>query len=743
MGSLGGIGGSRPAGPPAVSSKQDVQPPSFMPPPGPPPGQPDLTAMPPPGPPLDLASLGAGVLAGAEQAAAEQAKAQAQPELDNKEEKDSGTQLAEYGTVGKSGVDMLQPIHIPKDEELARPVPKQVRALEDGTDIFKLFGVDEHRFDAKAVRKGYHKLCSYVEPSKLGRDATSVDDARHMRLKQAYTVIMDDQLRAIYRQNCYGIAGSGGTAAQGHEAALAKALEMGRELRKLGEERAIVLHKAAETGWSVQQKDADGRKMKGDVRRHAHQFNLFGDISSSEGDEELEKEQRSMTVDQILAKSAKYADLFLAKSQALLCDPKISQPAAGGAFTMHDAPDVMGLLKENPKTVQRHLRRIRASVKQMNWAMTSLLQHKDSPWRGLEVKSSRVEHGSQKLLELVKTGLAFGKFNEVHEEDMSRLVDNIHKLYMDLFERRGQELLRSAITTELAVVYLLPDSDGRVPDGTKVVLQDLGVRADLNGKTGTVTGWDYSLQRYTVEIDKAVVKGGDNSSLPPANPQLALPNMDDDIDEEDSDEEEKPPELAVPKKLMAQPKHVAVDMKPTEQRLEQLVREWNAWRKRPRSVSATQDAEAVAAALGPPLESMASYLQEAAAAVSTAAACGQDGADLTAFACREALQGARTLAAKLLGETPVEPGPAPSFGEPPLNPLVLVPEKEMTTEEAALKLAAEVAQASIGPLALNKTSDRKEGKRGRSRKRSRSRRKRRKRHSSSSSSSSPRDRKKR
>ena len=39
-------------------------------------------------------------------------------------------------------------------------------------------------------------------------------------------------------------AGSGGTVAQGHEAALCHALEMGRDLRKMGEDRAIVLHKA-------------------------------------------------------------------------------------------------------------------------------------------------------------------------------------------------------------------------------------------------------------------------------------------------------------------------------------------------------------------------------------------------------------------------------------------------------------------------------------------------------------------
>merc|ERR1711990_378531 len=128
--------------------------------------------------------------------------------------------------------------------------------------------------------------------------------------------------------------------------------------------------------------------------------------------------------------------------------------------------------------------------------------------------------------------------------------------------------------------------------------------------------------------------------------------MEDDVDGDEDDDEQEKTELAIPKKLMLLRKNVQVDLEPSSKKLQQLVKDWNAWRKRARSVSATQDAEAVAAALGPPLESMANYLQEAASAVATAAACGPDGADLTAFACREALQGARTLAAKLLGEEP-------------------------------------------------------------------------------------------
>merc|ERR1712203_118785 len=113
------------------------------------------------------------------------------------------------------------------------------------------------------------------------------------------------------------------------------------------------------------------------------------------------------------------------------------------------------------------------------------------------------------------------------------------------------------------------------------------------------------------------------------------------------------------------PKNALVDLKIPGGRLDALVKQWNQWRRRPRSVSASQDAEAVAAALGPPLESMAGYLQEAASAVSTGAACGKDGVDLIAFECREALQGARNLAAKLLGEEPEEPALPPPMNEPP------------------------------------------------------------------------------
>merc|ERR1719502_1532809 len=210
--------------------------------------------------------------------------------------------LAEVGKSAKEYLDVLMPIAIPEEDD-ARPVPKQVQCLENGTDIFKMFDVDANRFDAKACKKGYHKLAQYVHPDKIGRKPTPADEARFTKLKQAYTVVMDEQLRSVYRQHCFGIAGSGGTKAEGHEAALSKALVLGRELRKMGEERAIVLHKAAEVGWNPQQKDQDGRAMRGSERKHAYQFNLFADISSSEDDEaELEKEQRGMTQEQILEK---------------------------------------------------------------------------------------------------------------------------------------------------------------------------------------------------------------------------------------------------------------------------------------------------------------------------------------------------------------------------------------------------------------------------------------------------------
>merc|ERR1712087_306724 len=125
-------------------------------------------------------------------------------------------------------------------------------------------------------------------------------------------------------------------------------------------------------------------------------------------------------------------------------------------------------------------------------------------------------------------------------------------------------------------------------------------------------------------------------------------------------------------------------------------------------------------------ESMAGYLQEAASAVGTGAACGKDGADLIAFECREALQGARNLAAKLLGEEPEEPPPPPPLNEPP-PALVPLPGSGDAVSQV-LKEAAEVAAAAI--------ELKQQAKRSRSRgRRSRSRRRRRK-HSSSSGSDS-------
>merc|ERR1740121_3244930 len=382
---------------------------------------------------------------------------------------------------------------------------------------------------------------------------------------------------------------------------------------------------------------------------------------------------------------------------------------------MHEQPKLLDFLTENPKTVQKNVRKIRTTVKQMNWAMTALLQNKESPWRGLEVKGSIAENSIVKLLEIIKSGMAMGKFNEVHEQELARVIDALHRLYMDIFEKRGQELLRAGIAAELAVVYLLPESGGRLPDGTRVILQDFKARPDLNGKMGHITGWDYALQRYTVTLEKI-----DTKKAAVQNPDLMNA---DDVDEED-DAEKDAPAQNIPKKIMVLPKNALVDLQIPKEKLEALVKMWNQWRRRPRSVSASQDAEAVANALGPPLESMAGYLQEAASAVGTGAACGKDGADLIAFECREALQGARNLAAKLLGEEPEEPALPPPMNEPPQS--LAVP---MDAVSQALKEAAEVAAASLELKAALK--DGKEDKKNK-KSRSRSRKRRRKRSSSSS-----------
>lgn len=721
---LSALGGARPPGGPSIggmiplgslgggaptSSSSTGPAPSMMPPSMPPPPDTPVGGLPP-------SILGAATFAPSNDV----------PDIDT---------LAEVGKAAKDYLDVLMPIAIPHEGEDSRPVPKQIVCLEDGTDLFKMFDVDMQRFDPKAVRKTYHKMAIFVHPEKLGREPSAADKARFTKLKQAFTVVMDDQLRGVYRQHCFGIAGSGGTAALGHEAALAKSLELGRELRKMGEERAIVLHKAAETGWTVQQKDADGRTMRGDGRKLAHKFNLFADISSEEDDDAvLEKERRSMSIEQILERSSSFADKFLERVKPLLTDPKVSAPAAGGAFTMLEEPHLLALLQESSKTVQKHLRKVRTAVKQMNWAMTTLLQNPETPWRGLEVKSSLVEHGIIKLLEIIKSGMAFGKFSEVHEVDFAKLVDNMHRLYMDLFERRGQELLRAAIQVELKVVYLLPESGGRLPDGTKAILQDLASRPDLNGKTGAIKAWDYSLQRYTVELDKEEKK--DSGPAAPANPDMfGLEDMDDEVEEE---ENKHAIELVIPKKLMVLPKNVLVDLEPAKKRLEDLVKQWNAWRRRPRSVSASQDAEAVAAALGPPLEAMAGYLQDAASAVGTGCATGRDGAELIATECREALQGARSLAAKLLGEEVDEPPPAPPLNEPPP---ALVPVKGGGDDEVsrALREAAEVAAAALSFKDKTKKRSRSKGKK---KDRSKSRKRRRKKSSSSDSSDKEKKKKK-
>ncbi|CAE7587075.1 ACLY, partial [Symbiodinium necroappetens] len=89
------------------------------------------------------------------------------------------------------------PIVIPNQGEDSRPVPKQVQCLENGTDLFKMFEVDMNKFDSSQVRKSYHKMATFVHPDKLGREPTDADRARFTKLKQAYTVLMDEQLRAV------------------------------------------------------------------------------------------------------------------------------------------------------------------------------------------------------------------------------------------------------------------------------------------------------------------------------------------------------------------------------------------------------------------------------------------------------------------------------------------------------------------------------------------------------------------
>merc|ERR1719382_1405361 len=379
---------------------------------------------------------------------------------------------------------------------------------------------------------------------------------------------------------------------------------------------------------------------------------------------------------------------------------------------MLDEPRLLDYLNDAPKTLQRHLRKTRAAAKQMNWALTSLLQHKESPWRGLEVRASLVEHGAVRFLEIMKAGIAIGKFSQVHVDEFAKLLDNLHRLYMDIFERRGQELLRSAIGAELLVVHLLPDSGGRLPDGTRVQLQELKSRPDLNGKGGTINGWDFSLQRYTVEIDKEDSKNTDK--LLPSNPDfMGLEDVEDAA--ADADDDTTALQLAVPKKLMALPKNVHVDLDPPKKRLEGLLKDWTSWMTRPHSVSASQDAEAVAAALEAPLKQMKDHLHDAASALSLGAA---GGADLIDFDCREALQNARNLAAKLLGEEPEEPGAPPPMNEP--APTLAV---QGDAVSQALKEAAEVAAASLELKAALK--DGKEEKRKKSRSRSRKRRRRR------------------
>merc|ERR1712066_272502 len=90
------------------------------------------------------------------------------------------------------------------------------------------------------------------------------------------------------------------------------------------------------------------------------------------------------------------------------------------------------------------------------------------------------------------------------------------------------------------------------------ILQDLGARKDLNGKAGQITGWDYALQRYTVELEREEKKL--TNPVLPSNPDML--GADDDFDADDDDDEQDKTELAIPKKLMVLRKNVQVDLEP-------------------------------------------------------------------------------------------------------------------------------------------------------------------------------------
>merc|ERR1712224_927954 len=95
------------------------------------------------------------------------------------------------------------------------------------------------------------------------------------------------------------------------------------------------------------------------------------------------------------------------------------------------------------------------------------------------------------------------------------------------------------------------------------------IESGPNGKGGTVTGWDYALQRYSVEVDQKEKAEKDSAMV--SNPDLLNA---DDIDA-DEDEEQQQVELAIPKKLMLLPKNAQADLAPAKTRLDNLVKEWN------------------------------------------------------------------------------------------------------------------------------------------------------------------------
>merc|ERR1719476_234832 len=128
-----------------------------------PPGGPPPSSDPSRRPELGVAGIGGGLLfpntappdgLGAKDSAGLPAS---QKSAEQKGAAGPGDTLAEVGREGKDGLDVLMPISIPADEE-DRPLPRQVKCLEDGTNLFVMFGVDKIRFEPKDARRAFHRM---------------------------------------------------------------------------------------------------------------------------------------------------------------------------------------------------------------------------------------------------------------------------------------------------------------------------------------------------------------------------------------------------------------------------------------------------------------------------------------------------------------------------------------------------------------------------------------------------------